>query len=248
MTIKKRNNTFLKDLLGGANDRGDSGQAELLFIFMTFTFLSLMALFSYKMILHYKMNQQRQRAYLCIKESFETHNDAKDYLQFANYGITTAYAILAASGGSAAVHVSRAISALKKLHVFIIMKSFWDIYRNPNCTKEQSLILIAMTPASVSLRRMRVNRDLLGYVNFRNKKQNFIYPSQSIMHSDFIIKGKVHYTPKFILTKTKEYNLDILDPINHAALKAQARSLFFDFKSYFRNPSKIIEDFVGIMI
>ncbi|MAF77144.1 MAG: hypothetical protein CME60_03220 [Halobacteriovoraceae bacterium] len=247
-------NTFLKDLLGGVNSnphsiqRGDSGQSELLFIFMTFCFLSLMILFSHKMILHFKMSQQRQRTYLCIKEGFEDHIEAKRWVQYTNYAITAAYASLAFVSPAATPVVHRIISVLKKVHIFILLKSFFDISMNRNCTWEQKLLMVSYTPMAINWKKLRLERFFLGHAKFKSKKKTFIFPSQSMNHSDFIIKGKVLYKDDLILSKTREFNFDILDSTNHAALKAHARSLIMDFKTFFKNPTHFLKDLLGIMI
>jgi hypothetical protein len=240
MMKKRKKTTFLKDLLGGA--KGSSGSTELLFVFLTFCLLSLMTFFSYRMILHYQMSQQRQKAYLCIKESFEKHIKTESYIEGINWAITAAYA---ASLYVSPVAVERLVFALKKAQLIILFQSYYQIFANSNCTKEQGLILISYSSILLNWKVLSIKRNFLGLARFKQKKKAFFYPSQSIKHSDFIIKGEVHYQPKILLKNTKEYSLALLDPINRSALKAKANAALLDFKFIFQNPGVLFSQVLG---
>ncbi len=250
MTIKQNSRTFLKDLLGGANHgrSGDSGQTELLFILLTFCLLSLMTLFSYRMILYYQKGQQRENAYLCLKENIETHISAKEKVQYANHGISAALATLVGTLGSTAAQVKQAVSALKKLQFYVVLKSFYDIYNNDHCSLEQKLILISLTPIRMTWAPLNIKRIAGTLARFKFKKKRFFFPSQSIKQSDFFIKGEVHYRSGLKLKRTKEYSLELLDPISRSEMKAIARSTFADFKSLFSSPKKIIEGLLELAL
>lgn len=247
MTKKQSNTTFLKDLHGGDKaKRGESGQTELLFILLTFCLLSLSVLFGQRMILHYKMGQQRERAYLCLKQGFETHIDTKEKFQYTNYAISAALVVLAASMGSAAAEVKQSISALKKLQSLLLYKSFYQIYTNKNCSREQKLVLISHTPIAMNWKSLKIKRTLKTLASFKSKKRYFIYPSNTIRQSNFFIKGEVHFKPKIQLRDTHEYDLTVLSPINRAAIKASIHTTFLDFKNIFTHPKNLIFNLLDI--
>ncbi len=247
MTRKIKNHTFFKDLLGGASHSNESGQSELLFILLTFCLLSLMVFFSKRMILHYKMNQQRQKTYLCIKESFEQHIQTKDYIQYINYSIGVAWAAMTAFPQSS-LAIERTIKGLRKVQYAILFSSFYSIYTNEKCSLEQKLILISHTPILLNWPKMKIKRKIGGFARFQSKKRVFIFPSKSLTQSDFFIKGEIHYRSQLKLTKTKEYELALLNPINQAALKSRAKSIINQFKNFFKNPADLIGTLLGMAI
>lgn len=249
MTKKQNNITFLKDLFGGAKERrGNSGQTELLFILLTFCLLSIMVLFSQRMILYYQKGEQREKAYLCLKQSIETHISTKEKVEYVNYAISAALALLAASLGSSAAQVKQTISMLKKLQLFFVFKSFHSIYRNKNCTIEQRLILISLTPISMNWMPLNIKRAVGTLAKFKTKKKTFFFPSRSIKQSDFFIKGEAHYKTGLKLKNTKEYDLTLLDPMTMVKIKAMARSSFTHFKSLFSSPENLIEGLLELAL
>jgi len=186
------------------------------------------------------MGRQRERAYLCLKKGFETHIKTKKHIQYTNYAISAALIVLTASLGSTAAEVKQTISALKKLQALLLYKSFYQIYAYKNCTQEQKLILISHTPIAINWKSFAIKRTLKTLAKFRSRKSRFIYPSKSILHSNFFIKGEVHYRPTMVLKQTREYDLALLSPLNQSAIKASIKSTFRDFKNIFTNPQNII--------
>ena len=247
MIKKIRNHIFFKDLLGGASHSNESGQSELLFILLTFCLLCLMVFFSKRMILHYKMNQQRQKTYLCIKEGFEQHIQTKDYIQYINYSIGVAWAAMA-TFPQFSVAIERTIKGMRKVQYAILFSSFYLIYSNEKCSLEQKLILISHTPVLLKWPTMKIKRRIGGFARFQSKKRAFIFPSKSLTQSDFFIKGEIHYGSRLKLMKTKEYELSLLNPINQVALKSRAKSIINQFRNFFKNPENLIKTLLGMAI
>ncbi len=243
--IKKQNQILIfKDQIGGARNLcGEAGSTELLYIFLTFCLLTLMSLLSSRMILHYKKNEQRQKAYLCLKESFENHLKAKTYIEYSNYAIEAALASIVVSAGASTAHAKTTISTIKKAQLGMLLHSYYKIYKNENCTTEQKLILISLSPISFDWKTLTINRHLETIARLKIKSKTFLYPSKSLANSDFYIKGTVSYKKEMKLTDTREYNLELLDSINQQAIISYTKSTFIDLKAYFRNPKLILKSF-----
>lgn len=185
----------------GGNQKGEVTLMLILFLMGLGLF---MALSLKKLSLSHSERKQRQQTYLCLKTTMDSFSSHLTFIKRTNMLILSMNALILANPTPYLLKAKRMIQALQnKKNLYTALKAI----KNKYCKGIQKLFIKKSFPLKGKF--LSVHRSILGTAIIKSKPTQFILPSRHTPPFMFLIKGKLSFSPRYQISKSKEIPLTL---------------------------------------
>ena len=177
---------------------GERGRITLLATLL----LSLLALFimfsTKKLLLLNEERKQRTQTYLCLKSAFDLYASLQKFMKRTNLSIVTLNAAIIAFKNPALHTMKKMVQRSQELKLLTLSSKLYS----RSCQGLQLKIMRDAYPLKSPFPTLK--RTLSGTVLLRKKPQSLFLTSRKSYPFLFVIKGKITFAPRLLLTQSKE--------------------------------------------
>lgn len=175
------------------------GSALLALLFFLFGFSLSGQLLLKKTLLYWEEGKQRKQTWLCLKNSFDLFERHIQFIKKSNAAIKVLNGVLIVKPTPETFQMKKAVQKIQEVKDKYAFGSF---LLNAGCVGLQKVALGKLFPTQRN--GLVLKRNSLGLALLQEGRKNFLLPSRGNPPLIFILRGKVQYQPRLVVSHLKE--------------------------------------------